>query len=356
MRRKVLILKYSTHPQTDVASAQPEEREEPRRGAARQRQTWTTSRNQGMGCQGHLLYSPRRWSSALRVDLGSFLWGFRRLIRKPPCRICSTGKRVADLSHEGTTCLAKGDAPNSPWNFGPKIHRTLRMETRFFAPYGCRGKGKADWATGFWRRPHIRQLKFREEGNRRCKLHGGTGESCFRVDTDTAWKGERPCSPVCRGKRSVSRAASTLPPTGEWRGSWAHTGVSARENKCKSVCICFYSNVLLCRHCTRLLRAWSVMFALMMSLCSMYQSHQESAWWADQARQLIIVEAVSKGFVAQGFVAILWPVVGHPSPLCRVKLHKFSSLLWSFSFFHWHWLIFSPFCSLIFLLVHLFIY
>ena len=29
---------------------------------------------------------------------------------------------------------------------------------------------------------------------------------------------------------------------------------------------------------------------------------------------------------------LLDPVVGHPSPLCRVKLNKFSSLLWSFSF------------------------
>ena len=29
---------------------------------------------------------------------------------------------------------------------------------------------------------------------------------------------------------------------------------------------------------------------------------------------------------------LLDPVLGHPSPLCRVKLHKFSSLLWSFCF------------------------
>ena len=30
---------------------------------------------------------------------------------------------------------------------------------------------------------------------------------------------------------------------------------------------------------------------------------------------------------------LLDPVVGHPSPLCRVKLNKVSSFLWSFSFF-----------------------
>ena len=30
---------------------------------------------------------------------------------------------------------------------------------------------------------------------------------------------------------------------------------------------------------------------------------------------------------------LLDPVVGHPSPICRVRLHTFSSLLWSFYLF-----------------------
>ena len=88
-------------------------------------------------------------------------------------------------------------------------------------------------------------------------------------------------------------------------------------------------------------------------------------WWADRPRQeFIIVEAVIKSFVAQGLVwpllytflyspfqyflgqkasgldqlcgtatmlqTLLDPVVGCASPLHRVKLHKFSSRLWSF--------------------------
>lgn len=39
MRRKALVLVNPAHPPTDVASAQTEEREDPRHGAARQRQT-----------------------------------------------------------------------------------------------------------------------------------------------------------------------------------------------------------------------------------------------------------------------------------------------------------------------------
>ena len=137
-------------------------------------------------------------------------------------------------------------------------------------------------------------------------------------------------------------------------------------------------------HWRRMPRAWPPMSTMMMSLCSMYQSHQESsAGWTDRAGQeLIIVEAVSKGFVLQGFVwpllytfpyppfqyflghrasgldqlcgtatmlqTLLDPVVVCASPLCRVKLLKFSSLLWSSFFFFFpltstYFLLFSPF-------------
>ena len=119
-------------------------------------------------------------------------------------------------------------------------------------------------------------------------------------------------------------------------------------------------------------------------------------WWADRPRQeFIIVEAVIKSFVAQGLVwpllytflyspfqyflgqkasgldqlcgtatmlqTLLDPVVGCASPLHRVKLHKFSSRLWSFLLFFpltltyiFSFLLFLV-LILIFLLIQLFI-
>ena len=117
------------------------------------------------------------------------------------------------------------------------------------------------------------------------------------------------------------------------------------DNKCESVCL--FSNVVLCRLCSG-----------------------EAKW------ELIIVEAVSKGFVAQGFVwplaqhiftfslsvlsrseciwfrpavwssyydpdsgqrkpyyDLLEPVVGHGCSPWRVQLCNFSSLVWTFLLF-----------------------
>ena len=134
--------------------------------------------------------------------------------------------------------------------------------------------------------------------------------------------------------------------------------------------------------------------------CPLWQCHcvpwTRVTWWADRPRQeFIIVEAVSKSFVAQGLVwpllytflyslfqyflrqkasgldqlcgtatmllTLLDPVVGCASPLHRVKLHKFSSRLWSFLLFFstnldLYFLLFALSCSHFdFLLIQLFI-